>query len=218
LRIPRYFEGVTAVPIKPQEINSSKLPVGMRGYQREPVDEFLRRIAWDYGQATREHDSWAKDEKFLRERVAELEAELAAKDAQFALLQQAQYARVEQELRERTGPVMEELSRLRAALAEHEGREEMVRTLLSTAQRSARETRESTRAECEALLKAAHRRAVDIEHDAHGSLKQKAAEVERLRRLENDLKAQLRRTLESVLGGDEPQSREAPQELPVTID
>jgi DivIVA domain-containing protein len=206
------------VPIKPEEINASKLPVGMRGYQRDAVEEFLLRIAWDYGQATRAHDTWVKDETSLRSRVAELETQLAAKDEQLARLEESQYGRVEQELHERSAPLMEELSRLRAAADEHEGREEMVRTLIATAQRSARETRESTRAECEALLKAAHRRAAEIEHAARGSLKQKAAEVERLRRLEGDLKAQLRRTLESVLADDEPQADEQAESLQVTID
>jgi len=200
------------VPIKPEEINSSKLPVAMRGYQRDAVDAFLLRIAWDYGQATRAHEAWTRDEKSLKARVAELEAELAGKNDQLSRLDESRSERVEQELNERSAPLMEELSRLRAAESEREGREEMVRMLLATAQRSARETRESTRTECEALLKAAHRRAAEIEQAAHGSLKQKAAEVQRLRRLEDDLKAKLRRTLESVLADEIPQASEDEQE------
>jgi DivIVA domain-containing protein len=188
------------VPIKPEEINASKLPVAVRGYQRQAVDEFLLRVAWDYRQATRAHENWAKDEKWLKERVAELESELAGRDDQFARLQDAQRERFRQELQERSGPLMDELARLRNAVKEHEGREELTRTLVATAQRTARELRESTRAECESMLKAAQRRAGEIEHDALAAVRRSAAEIERLRRVESDLKEQLRRTLESVLG------------------
>jgi DivIVA domain-containing protein len=186
------------VPIKPEEINASKLPVAVRGYKREAVEEFLLRIAWDYRQATRSHDTWAQDEKWLKDRVAELEAELAGQEEKLATLQQTLEERFRQELRERTAGAGDELARLRTRIKEHENREEMTRTLLLSAQRSARELRESTRAECEALLKSAHRR---------------AAEIERLRRMERDLKEQLRRTLESVLGKDEP-APQVPVEQP----
>jgi DivIVA domain-containing protein len=206
------------VPIKPEEINASKLPIAMRGYQKQAVDEFLLRIAWDYRQATRAHENWAKDEKWLKDRVAELEAELAGRDDQFARMQETQRERFRSELQERSGPLMDELTRLRAAVKDHEGREELTRTLLSTAQRTARELRESTRAECEGLLKAAHRRAAEIEHDAHRTVKHSAAEIERLHRVEDDLKAQLRRTLESVLGSAVPSPREPVHEPPVAID
>jgi cell division septum initiation protein DivIVA len=190
----------------------------MRGYQKQAVDEFLLRIAWDYRQATRAHENWAKDEKWLKDRVAELEAELAGRDDQFARMQETQRERFRSELQERSGPLMDELTRLRAAVKDHEGREELTRTLLSTAQRTARELRESTRAECEGLLKAAHRRAAEIEHDAHRTVKHSAAEIERLHRVEDDLKAQLRRTLESVLGSAVPSPREPVHEPPVAID
>lgn len=207
------------MPIRPEEINASKLPIAMRGYQRQAVDEFLLRIAWDYRQATRAHENWAKDEKWLKDRVAELEAELASRDEQFARLQEAQRERFRSELHERSGPMMDELTRLREAVKEHEEREELTRTLLSTAHRTARELRESTRAECEGLLKAAHRRAAEIERNAHTSVRHSAAEIERLRRVEHDLKAQLRRTLESVLGNEHVERRtHGEQARPVAID
>ena len=211
------------MPMRPEEINASKLPVGMRGYQRQAVDEFLLRVAWDYRQALRGHDDWAKEERRLKDRVAELEAELAARDARFAQQQETQRDRFRQELSERSGPLLDELERLRGAVRDHEAREELTRTLLTTAQRTARELRESTRAECEGLLKAAHRRAAEIERDAHASARHSAAEIERLRRLEGDLRAQLRRTLESVLGSEIPEPQEAGREdgqqaPPVAID
>lgn len=201
------------MPIKPEEINASKLPVAVRGYKREAVEEFLLRIAWDYRQATRSHDTWAQDEKWLKDRVAELEAELAGQEEKLATLQQTLEERFRQELRERTAGAGDELARLRTRIKEHENREEMTRTLLLSAQRSARELRESTRAECEALLKSAHRRAAEIEHDAHATVRHSNSEIERLRRMERDLKEQLRRTLESVLGKDEP-APQVPVEQP----
>jgi DivIVA domain-containing protein len=209
------------VPIKPEEINASNLPVALRGYQREAVDEFLLRIAWDYRQATRAHENWAKDEKWLKDRVAELESELAARDQHFERLQEAQRERFRQELHDRSGSLSDELARLRAAVREHESRDELTRTLLATAQRSAREMRESTRAECEAMLKAAQRRAAEIERDARSTVRHSAAEIERLRHVESDLKAQLRRTLESVLGQVEPpaQAEQGEQQAPpVAVD
>lgn len=225
------------MPIKPEEINASKLPVGVRGYQRQAVEEFLLRIAWDYRQAIRAHDNWAKDEKWLKDRVAELEEQVAGQEQHFARLQEAQRDRFRQELQERSGPLVEELDRLRAAVKEYEGRDtaeltrlraavkeherrdELTKALLATAQRTARELRESTRAECDSLLKAAHRRAAEIEREAHKTVKHSAAEIERLRRVEEDLRAQLRRTLESVLGSELPGPRESEQQTPpVAVD
>jgi DivIVA domain-containing protein len=206
------------VPIKPEEINASNLTVGVRGYQRQAVDKFLQRIAWDYRQATRAHEGWAKDERWLKDRVAELEGHIAGQEDQFARMQEAQRERFRQEIQERSGPLLDELARLRAAVKDHEAREELTRTLVATAQRTARELRESTRAECEGLLKAAHRRAAEIEQDARASVRHSAAEIDRLRRVESDLKAQLRRTLEAVLGSELPVPRETEHEPPVAID
>jgi DivIVA domain-containing protein len=202
------------VPIKPEEINASQLPVALRGYQREAVDEFLLRIAWDYRQATRAHENWAKDERWLKERVAELEAQVAGQEEQWARLQESQRTQFREELDVRSASLTDELARLRKAVAEHEGREEMTRTLLQTAQRTAREMREATRTECEGLLKAAHRRAGEIEQEARASLKHMAAEVERLQRLEADLKTHLQQLLESVIGKIEQKSEQEPEQAP----
>lgn len=203
------------MPIKPEEIDPSKLPVGMRGYQREATDELLKRVAWDYRQAVRAQETWAKDERKLKDRVLELEEQVASQGETFARAQQSQQERFEQELRKRTSALEAEVARLQGQVRAHEGRDEMTRALLATAQRSAREMRESVRAECEALLKAAQRRAAEIEQGAHASVRHSATEIDRLKRLEADLKAQLQRTLESVLGKDEaPEQQAEPQQQP----
>src|SRR5581483_7830611 len=116
--------------------------------------------------------------------VQELEAELASQRDGF-----------DRELRERTAVLEAQLERVRNTLREHEQRDEMTRRLLESAQRSARELRESTRSECEALIKAAQRRAVEIEADSRSAVRHSLREIDRLNKLERDLKAQLRTKL-----------------------
>jgi cell division septum initiation protein DivIVA len=178
------------MPIKPEQVNASKLPTALRGYDRDATDELLRRVAWDYLQVERAHTTAAEEADSLRQRVAELEQDLGSQQERF-----------DHELRERTARLEAEVERMRRVLREHEQRDEMTRRLLVSAQRSAREMREAARAECESLLKAAQRRATEIEGEARTSLRHSLREVERLRKLEGDLKDQLRRMLESVIGG-----------------
>jgi len=82
------------------------------------------------------------------------------------------------------------------------------------AQRSAKELRESTREEAESLLKAAQRRAVEIEHDARADARHATAEIERLQRLETDLRNRLRATLEAVIDENGDRSEQAPEPRP----
>jgi len=179
------------MPIKPEQVNASKLPTALRGYDRDATDELLRRVAWDYLQVERAHATAEDEAEGLRGRIAELESDLASQQEHF-----------DRELRERTARLEGEVERLRRALRDHEQRDEMTRRLLVSAQRSAREMRETARAECESLLKAAQRRATEIEGEAQTSLRHSLREVERLRKLEHDLKADLRRMLESVLANN----------------
>lgn len=184
------------MPIKPEEVSGSNLPTALRGYQREATDDFLMRVAHDYRQVVRAQQEWEKDERRLTARIAELEAQLAALEEKAVETRSNR----ETELERNARTLQAEAERLRAVVREHEQREELTRALLSNAQRSARELRESVRAECETLLKAAHRRAAEIEADAHTSVRSSAREIERLRKLETDLKTQLRSTLEAVIG------------------
>jgi cell division initiation protein len=70
------------VPLKPDEIDPTKLSVGFRGYDRASTDELLERIAMDYRQTARESE-WS------RSRIAELEARSATREAELQRLQQA---------------------------------------------------------------------------------------------------------------------------------
>ena len=177
------------MPIKPEQVNASKLPSALRGYDRDATEELLRRVAWDYLQVERAHAAVAEEAEALRQRIAELEG---AADHQRELFDRA--------VDDRKTELEDEIASLKKALHEHEQRDEMTRRLLVSAQRSARELREQAREEAEALLKAAQRRAGEIELEARATLRHSLREIDRLKKLEVDLKDQLRRTLESVIG------------------
>jgi DivIVA domain-containing protein len=206
------------VPIKPEEIDASSLPIALRGYQREAVDELLKRVAWDYRQATRDQARWADEERRLKDRIAELEEQLTAEHQSLAqalatratesseksetpaAAPAAREPDVEELVRQRTTALQEEMERLKQATRRYELRDELIKAYLVTSERTARELRSSARADAEAILKAAHRRAAEIERQAKKSVRHSSIEVERLRRLEEDLKKQLQRTLQAVIG------------------
>ena len=48
------------MPIRPEDIDPSKLPVAFRGYDRDATDELLKRVAWDYRQALRAQEDRAE--------------------------------------------------------------------------------------------------------------------------------------------------------------
>jgi len=193
------------VPMRPEEIDSTTLPVVMRGFERESTDELLKRIAWDYHLLTRSEAAATAEAKRLGRRVEELEAEAAQVREAVGREVTLHRADLERELQEKTASFEAEIARLRHELTERERHDELSRTLLANAQRSARELRDTTREECEAILKAARRRAIEIEGDAHVSVRHAAAEIERLHRLEDDLRDQLRRTLQAVLEPPTPE-------------
>ncbi len=145
------------MPIRVEEIDSSKLRVVFRGFDQEHTDELLRRVAWDYLQVTRKQEVWADHRLKLEQRVAELEAEVNSQRDEFTRALAERDRRAEEELRARGAAHDAEVEQLQRSLREHEGRDEMTRALLTAAQRSARGMRESVRSECDALLKTAHR-------------------------------------------------------------
>lgn len=194
------------MPITPEDINSSKLPVGMRGYQREATDTFLKLVAWDYRQVVRNQTAAAEEAESLKKQVAELEARNESDRETLGRKHMELRSRYDDELREQREALEAEVARLKAALSSHVDRDELTRALLSNAQRAARELRDAARAESEALLKAARKRAVEIEEEAHASVRESSLEVSRLRSIEHDLREQLRRTLQSVIGENPPRA------------
>ena len=202
------------MPIKPEEIDASSLPVAMRGYQREAVEELLKRVAWDYRQVTRDQARWAEEEQRLKDRIAELEGQPAEQPLpQEAIVTQEES--VDEVVQQRTAAFQEEIARLQKELRKYELRDELTKAFLVTAERTAKELRRSARDDAVSILKAAHKRAAEIEQDARKTVSRSSSEVERLRRLEEDLKQQLRSTLQTVLGEngspvEEPVAHEEP--------
>jgi cell division septum initiation protein DivIVA len=210
------------VPIKPEEIDPSKLPVSLRGYDRAATDELLKRVAWDYRQALRAQEDRAEVGKRLNEQIKELEGRLTAQQEEFTNLLASRGDRVESDADRRIAALDAEVALLRRKLQAHESRDELTRAVLRAAQRAARELRESARDDARALLKSARRRAVQIEREANLSARQSSTEIERLHRLESDLRDRLRSTLESVIGANgtetppEPTPEPSPEHWPMT--
>ena len=142
------------MPIRPEDIDSSKLPVSLRGYDRAAVDELLKRVASDYRQALRVEDTWANERDRLKNRNAELEARLESQQTDFTKIlaerltvrDGASSSRVT-ELETEVGRLQEEARRLQELVRRHEARRDLTETLLLTAKRSATEQRESAAAE-----------------------------------------------------------------------
>jgi DivIVA domain-containing protein len=202
------------MPIRPEDIDSSKLPVSLRGYDRAAVDELLKRVAWDYRQALRVEDSWAQERDRLKTQNADLEARLESQQTDFTKIlaerltvrdgaSSSRVTELEVEVRrlqEEARRLQDEARRLQELVRRHESRRDLTETLLLTAKRSATEQREAARQEAEALLKAAQRRAEEIERDARVDARHASAEIGRLQKLESDLRDRLRDTLEAVIG------------------
>ena len=177
------------MPIKPEDIDPSKLPVAFRGYDRAATDELLKRAAWDYRQVLRVEENWVHEKERLLAQIADLEARVESQQAELtrALTERERpSAPVESSSNSKTIALEAEVGRLERLLRRHETRRDLTETLLLTAKRSAIELRESARAE--------------IEHDARAGARHASSEIGRLQKLESDLRDRLRDTLEAVIG------------------
>jgi cell division septum initiation protein DivIVA len=188
------------MPIRPEEIDPSKLPGAFRGYDRAATDELLKRVAWDYRQVLRVEENWAHEKERLLSQIADLEARVESQQAEFTRALTERSASLEGAANSKTVALEAEVGRLERVLRRHEQRRDLTETLLETAKRSARELRESAREEAETLLKSAQRRAAEIEQDARSDARHATAELGRLQKLESDLRDRLRDTLEAVIG------------------
>jgi cell division septum initiation protein DivIVA len=195
------------MPIKPEEISAENLPQGMRGYQREATENLLKLVAWDYRRVLREHAVDAEELQRVRAHNDQLETELQALRSLLDAQPTELHAQMQSQVSERTASLESEVNRLRAQLEAQSHRAALPETLLTSALRSARELREQTRAECDAVLKSARRRAQEIEGDARRSVQHASGELERLKQMEHDLREQLRRILESVIDRESPPAK-----------
>jgi cell division septum initiation protein DivIVA len=202
------------MPIKPEDIDPSKLPVAFRGYDRAATDDLLKRVAWDYRQASRVQDTWTDERERLKKQIQQLEAQVTSQQVEFTRALTEHEATIGSASSTRSSALEAEVARLERLVRQHESRRDLTQTLLQMAQRSAKELRESTRQEAESLLKSAHRRAKEIEHDARAEARHATAEIERLRQVEADLRDRLRATLEAVIGENGDRSERAREPRP----
>ena len=206
--------------IKPEEINAGKLPTAVRGYQREATENLLKLVAWDYRRALRDRTAVGEDVERLKQQVQELEGEVDSLRRQLLRERQDHQTSFEQRLGDESSELRAENARLREQVAQDTHRQELTHTLLQSAMRSAREVREQARFECNALIRSARKRAVQIEEEARRSVRRSTGELDRLQRLERDLREQLRNTLQQVIGGEvpaPPQPEQPPSQAPTVM-
>src|SRR5581483_9047672 len=66
-----------AMPMTPEEISGAKLPRSLfGGLNRKAVQEFLKRVAWEYAEATHRAKEHEETPNPMTQRVAELEAQV----------------------------------------------------------------------------------------------------------------------------------------------
>lgn len=117
-----------------------------------------------------------------------------------------QLVREKSELVEQSQALHERISELERqvqALTEHrdrlESRQDLAAATLTAAQRAAHDARESARRECELMLKAARRRAEEIEQTMEKALAVRSGEVQALEEAQQRLLAELRHVFSAAL-------------------
>ncbi len=149
-------------------------------------------------------------------------------DYREVLGQNRQLGRQVDELLQAREALEAQVAALEAAAAERKEPDELARTLLSSAQRTAREQREAARREAELLLKKARERAHQIENEVRASAEVCLAELAKLEELRDEVTSELRTALEAIVAlgrgspsGDEPgqpTDENARQDAPGTRD
>lgn len=92
-----------------------------------------------------------------------------------------------------------QVASLEVTAAERKDQEELTRTLLASAQRAAREQRESVRREGELLLKKARERARDIEGEVRAYADAGLAELAKLEAFRDEVVRELQAALETIV-------------------
>lgn len=117
-----------------------------------------------------------------------------------------QLAREKSELVDHSQALQEQIAELERqveALTVHrdrlESRQDLAAATLTAAQRAAHDARETTRRECEQMLKAARRRANEIEQTMEKALAVRSGEVQALEEAQQHLLAELRRVFSAAL-------------------
>jgi cell division septum initiation protein DivIVA len=122
----------------------------------------------------------------------------AAWDYREALAQNQRLTTTVEELSRRVEELTAQVTSLEEASARRKDPDELTRTLLASAQRTAREERESARRDGELILKKAARRADKMEEEVARRHADRLSEITRLEALRNEIAARLRGMLETL--------------------
>lgn len=122
----------------------------------------------------------------------------AAWDYREALAENQRLAKSVEELGRRVEELTAQVTSLEEAAARRKSPDELARSLLASAQRTAREERESGRREGELILKKAAERAEKLEEDAARRAADRLAEIARLEDLREELLGRFRGMLETL--------------------
>jgi cell division septum initiation protein DivIVA len=131
------------------------------------------------------------------EAVADL-LQRAAWDNRKVVAENKRLAKTVEELTQRVEELTTQLVPFEEAASRRKDHDELARTLLASAQRAAREERESARQDCELMLKKATQRAEHMEEDVTRRAEARLSELARLEALREEVIARLRSTLEAV--------------------
>jgi cell division septum initiation protein DivIVA len=176
------------------------------GLKKRPVEELLRRIAHDYAQLEQEnrqlsesHDEGRPEPRapiaggpVAGEGGPPLAAETGTEPVPGAGERRDQLdgpAELEQDLQAGRA----------AALRPPHGTEELAAAVLALAQRAARDLRESTRVECELMIKKTRSHAAKLQHDLDRARASTEAEIGELEALKRELREQMRLSLQALL-------------------
>src|SRR3954468_15389646 len=113
------------MPIRPEEIDPSKLPVAFRRYDRAAVDELLERAAWDYRQALRSDETWARERDRLRAQTTDLEARIESQQADFTKVLAERLTGRDGASSTRVAELEAEVRRLQEVVRRHESRRDL---------------------------------------------------------------------------------------------
>jgi len=166
------------VKIGQNDIDIERLPRALvGGLRREPVEELLRRVEWDYSQLCFEH-----------EKLKEMGERRGPGHVEAPDVPQAEVAATIDEVEAR--PVRQGRPR---------EPDELARIALAAAQRAAREMRESARDDCELMLKKARSRIQKLERDFERAKATNNAELEELDAMMSEIREQMRSALQTIL-------------------
>lgn len=115
----------------------------------------------------------------------------------------AKAAETVERLTVRCGELEAQVASLQTLLAGHKDSDEVAHALIASAQRAARELRESARSEGEAILRKARSRAKEIEVEAQKRSGASVAAATQLKELRERVRNQLRETLDSMTANGE---------------